>query len=545
MVAWRNVTPTAEGAGRPRRAPMAKPGSSLAPPKTGSKASETKGGPLFKPRTWTIPIIIGMLVAALITEIQIMEVVSQPNEKELAFRGARYTVEYRYCWVLERGAEIADELGSSIDGWPIRWTGKPWRKVRREPPRGCRPTAETVHQFNQLGHNGFANPTQYSALLTKIGPPLSDGEIGTLFGQLRQSISDADPGSSSSGVKTRRAQQQAVHDLAADLAHARGRVHAAEVAMLFDRVADPVHDQLWTTYCPEELNCTHAEQCQWETPWTPQGCWPFKDAFIGKAINFVFKNVNIGFCLVVLIGTLVWRGAFNAEYALIHRLVGSLFILRLLRVAMFGATTMPMINLSCRTRFRSVTNGGGCGDFLFSGHGSIIAVSLCLFWAQRAASAPRWPLMLLLPTTLILVAVTLGYAWERWHYTIDVVLGYVVTVPVWWASRFVFGEEQVGLKKERFLYLAGPIGRQLSLSPVSRPRESDDEEEDGQEPNSYRVGPFNPPGLVAVIGASGAAGAAIGGVTTPDPVFGMLEGMAVGVAALCFSLSEHTARTEL
>ena len=106
-------------------------------------------------------------------------------------------------------------------------------------------------------------------------------------------------------------------------------------------------------------------------------------------------------------------------------------------------------------------------------------------------------------------------------------------------------KKQVGLKKERFLYLAGPIGRQLSLLPVSRPRESDDEEEDGQEPNSYRVGPFNPPGLVAVIGASGAAGAAIGGVTTPDPVFGMLEGMAVGVAALCFSLSEHTARTGL
>ena len=93
------------------------------------------------------------------------------------------------------------------------------------------------------------------------------------------------------------------------------------------------------------------------------------------------------------------------------------------------ATSLPMINLSCRPRFgvTGIQTAGACGDFLFSGHASIVAASICLFWAQRWAGAPRWPLALLVPLTVLLVVVSFGYAFERWHYTIDVALGFLVT----------------------------------------------------------------------------------------------------------------------
>ena len=97
--------------------------------------------------------------------------------------------------------------------------------------------------------------------------------------------------------------------------------------------------------------------------------------------------------------------------------------------ALFVATSLPMINLSCRPRFgvTGIQTAGACGDFLFSGHASIVAASICLFWAQRWAGAPRWPLALLVPLTVLLVVVSFGYAFERWHYTIDVALGFLVT----------------------------------------------------------------------------------------------------------------------
>jgi hypothetical protein len=39
-----------------------------------------------------------------------------------------------------------------------------------------------------------------------------------------------------------------------------------------------------------------------------------------------------------------------------------------------------------------VSNGGGCGDYLFSGHAIIMWVCMLVLFHQRAISAPRWPL---------------------------------------------------------------------------------------------------------------------------------------------------------
>eukprot|EP01052_Picozoa_sp_SAG31_P004400 SAG31_NODE_182_length_21094_cov_4.426721_5_plen_181_part_00 len=155
--------------------------------------------------------------------------------------------------------------------------------------------------------------------------------------------------------------------------------------------------------------------------------------------------------------TLVYRGAFNGEYVLIHRTIAAFVLIRLMRTAAFVATTLPIINISCRARFSGITNGGGCGDYLFSGHGSIIVVSMCLFWSQRNDYAPRWPLVFLLPLSMLLVLVLVGYAIERWHYTIDVVLGLFCPAGIWVSLRPIFGPELVwarhGLRKMRFLYL--------------------------------------------------------------------------------------------
>ena len=191
--------------------------------------------------------------------------------------------------------------------------------------------------------------------------------------------------------------------------------------------------------------------------------------------------------------------------------------------ALFVATSLPMINLSCRPRFgvTGIQTAGACGDFLFSGHASIVAASICLFWAQRWAGAPRWPLALLVPLTVLLVVVSFGYAFERWHYTIDVALGFLVTcantlappalfpaakhlmlcrsldaasgwseravvcvgrLPVWRATLHLFGEETVGVTKHRYLCI--PPALQPSLG--------------GRE----RVGPIRSLTFVLIIGAS-------------------------------------------
>ena len=85
-------------------------------------------------------------------------------------------------------------------------------------------------------------------------------------------------------------------------------------------------------YCPEvECPDGHAASCVSALPWTPQGCWPFKDSHWGELVHYIFTYINIGLCLVIMVATLVVRGAFNAEYSFIHRLMASVAILRFAR----------------------------------------------------------------------------------------------------------------------------------------------------------------------------------------------------------------------
>ena len=470
---------------------------------------------LWQPRAATIPGIIMLLIAVLLCEVSVMTYVSTPTERERSFEASQYTVEYRDCWVIEHMAESlpAMGLGHVHQKIPVLF-----RELWGDSSAGVRvfkPEKGTIKR-------SYRDTTKLHRVRTKLGPAMAEPELAALIGRLRASVNASSSSSSQAAAA-------ALEDLIVDLAVARGAEFAAKSWILLGRTVDPLHDQLWPRLCPEQ-NCSPASSCQSDVPWTPQGCWPFKDHWIGDVIHHVFNSVNIGLCLVIMVTSLVFRGALNAEYTLIHRLIVSLVALRLLRFLFFGSTSLPMINLSCRTHFsvNGIRNGGACGDFLFSGHGSIVAASICLFWSQRAAGAPRWPLLLLLPLTLVLIVVTFGYAFERWHYTIDVILGYCITIPVWVATAPLFGDETVGITKHRFLYLPSALHRVCG--------------------GRTRIGPIQSVAFVLIIGGTALFMAfvtgdiypeLVRGQTEPDQVFGALEGLAISVVVVCWSVSEE------
>lgn len=443
-----------------------------------------------------------------------MTSISTPTERERGFEANHYTVDYRDCWVIERTAHSLPAVGLQHMHQKIPVLFRELWGSGSSSIRKFRPSVKALKPT-------YRHATKLERVRTKLGPAMLEPALAAVITRLRTNIdTTAQAGGPTADLDK----------LIVDLAMARGAEFASNASIILGRTVDPLHDVLWTQLCPEQQDCGPAASCQSEVPWTPQGCWPFKDHWIGTVIHHVFAGINIGLCLVIMVTTLVWRGAFNAEYTFIHRLIFSLAVLRLLRLLFFGCTSLSMINLSCRTQFgvNGIRNGGACGDFLFSGHGSIVAASVCLFWSQRAAGAPRWPLLLLLPLTLILVVVTFGYAFERWHYTIDVMVGYCVTIPVWVASAPLFGDETVGVTKHRFLYLPAV------LQPVV---------------GRTRIGPIRSTVFVVIIGGFAAFMALVTGdifpelvrgQTEPDPVFGGLEGLAISVLVVCWSITEET-----
>jgi hypothetical protein len=152
---------------------------------------------------------------------------------------------------------------------------------------------------------------------------------------------------------------------------------------------------------------------------------------------------------------------------------------RLLRVSCFSATTLPVVNLDCRLTFEGIQNGGGCGDYLFSGHAIIQATFLLMLHEQQSSSL-RLPVpVLLLLCSLSVVALgerkrtprsadkrktldrltdrsaprdrcaichTGGYALERHHYSVDVLLACYLTPACWAAVRCVLGASRAFLE---------------------------------------------------------------------------------------------------
>ena len=54
-------------------------------------------------------------------------------------------------------------------------------------------------------------------------------------------------------------------------------------------------------------------------------------------------------------------------------------------------------------------------------------VCILMMFHQRAIHAPRWPQVPLWILTILFTIVVIGYAVERWHYTVDILLAVYIT----------------------------------------------------------------------------------------------------------------------
>lgn len=190
-----------------------------------------------------------------------------------------------------------------------------------------------------------------------------------------------------------------------------------------------------------------------------------------------------------------------------------------LRTTCFLCTSLPMMNKSCRVEYSGrVSNGGGCGDYLFSGHAIIMWVCMLVLYHQRAIAAPRWPLWFLLPLSGLFALCVVAYAVERWHYTVDILLASYFTPAVWAWTWHLFGPEVVGSRRRWFL----PYPTLSSIGYIE-------------------VGK----GLVFLIIAGGTIGFGAIGVSVSvavqvDEVFGALIGLLITAGGLCFVAVEVT-----
>jgi hypothetical protein len=286
----------------------------------------------------------------------------------------------------------------------------------------------------------------------------------------------------------------ALDALLLQLALATATAEARGARQELGRIRDPVHDRLFGWLCfGEESQAAPADTQQAGPPEVPslaqaagrqltldnealrrsQGCagipW----------LALLLKYDTIGWVLVLVLLSCIYRALLCYEYLPTVQVVLTVCTTRLLRVSCFSATTLPVVNLDCRLTFEGIQNGGGCGDYLFSGHAIIQATFLLMLHEQQSSSL-RLPVpVLLLLCSLSVVALgerkrtprsadkrktldrltdrsaprdrcaichTGGYALERHHYSVDVLLACYLTPACWAAVRCVLGASRAFLE---------------------------------------------------------------------------------------------------
>ena len=203
---------------------------------------------------------------------------------------------------------------------------------------------------------------------------------------------------------------EALEEMAVELARARAAEKVRGWQQTLSRTGDILHDNLWVPLCLKDSERENPEGAP------PQHCrrhhW----------LSVLFKYDTIAWVIVIIVVTQAYRALLCFEYGPSVQVILTVAIARLLRVSCFTATTLPVIVTDCRLDWRGIENGGGCGDYLFSGHAVMQFVGLCMVWDGHLRSRPRWPLPLLLLLTLASGAALFGYAVERYHYTVDVLV---------------------------------------------------------------------------------------------------------------------------
>ena len=263
-----------------------------------------------------------------------------------------------------------------------------------------------------------------------------------------------------------------------------------------------MHDTLYAWWCLDKPHLPHS----------PQACVDRLE------LRAFFKAVSIHWAIAIIIGVLAFRAVFRYEYVVAHRLCVTIILTHAIRVTTFVATGLPMMNLSCRVKFDRVSNGGGCGDYLFSGHAIVIVVCMLMLLHQRAIAAPRWPLWLLVPLALLFACCVLGYALERWHYTVDILLACLFAPAVWAWTFHLFGPEIVGSRRSWWLPLPAALGggaKQLTHAVV------------------FTI-------ILGGTGLNAAVGVSVSFAVQLDAVFGALLGLLLTVGGLCLVATEVT-----
>ncbi len=290
-----------------------------------------------------------------------------------------------------------------------------------------------------------------------IRPPLPEDHVAELLQQLRGSLDT-------------QADAAALNELGIELARARAAETARGWQQTLTRTRDVIHDDLFSPLCLTDDERESPENAP------PQHCHRY------RWLTTIFRYDTISWAIMVIVFQQAYRSLLCYEYGPSIQVILTIAVARLLRVTCFAATTLPVIMVECRLAHDGIQNGGGCGDYLFSGHAVMQFVTLCMIWDGHLRQRPRWPLSLLLLATIASgtkpgkyssssfrvctqiisshlrsighpiflpsrrasgscslrdgcwrrAGVALfGYTLERYHYTVDVLLAGYLTVGAW------------------------------------------------------------------------------------------------------------------
>eukprot|EP01147_Barroeca_monosierra_P000940 gene940-4193_t len=137
------------------------------------------------------------------------------------------------------------------------------------------------------------------------------------------------------------------------------------------------------------------------------------------------------------------------EFVSATHMILTLVVSRAIRTVTFLSTTLGPLNPNCRVIFSGASESGGCGDLLFSGHGTVVTAVTCLVWVQ---TQPRCFLIGKILITFAAVHSMWASAVERFHYTADMVLAVAVTLLV-----FIALDPITGFSKRRSTKMSSPI----------------------------------------------------------------------------------------
>lgn len=214
----------------------------------------------------------------------------------------------------------------------------------------------------------------FIAFETSVRPPLPETYVAELLQKLR-------------GALAAEQDRNALDELGIELARARGAEAARGWQQTLTRMKDVVHDRLFPSLCLTDVELESPESA------APQHCRRY------RWVSEIFRYDTIGWAIVLIVVQQAYRSLLCYEYGPSIQVILTIALARFLRVTCFATTTLPVIALDCRLEHNGIENGGGCGDYLFSGHAVMQFVTLCMVWDGHLRRRPRWPLPLLVLVT--------------------------------------------------------------------------------------------------------------------------------------------------